>query len=141
MKTTQLILSLVLATATLTVTGAAMAQASELSLSTETVTVKIDELEVKIRTTATGRSLYIFDNDVGGDSTCYNGCARTWPPVLVTAAEAQSLGTGLSTTTRRDGTLQLTIDAKPVYKFISDAKPGDILGEGLGGVWHLIPVD
>ena len=26
----------------------------------------------------------------------------------------------------------------PLYTFIKDAKPGDVTGDGVGGVWHVV---
>src|SRR5690606_20162860 len=28
-----------------------------------------------------GMTLYVFDNDSGGESACYDACASTWPPL------------------------------------------------------------
>lgn len=81
-------------------------------------------------------TVYTFDNDTSSESTCYEDCASAWPPVLVSAD--QELGEAVGTTTRRDGSLQLTLNGKPVYFFAGDSKPGDINGDGLGGVWHII---
>ena len=32
---------------------------------------------------AAGRTLYMFLSDTKGTSTCYDGCARVWPPALI----------------------------------------------------------
>lgn len=87
-----------------------------------------------------GLSLYTFNPDKANESTCYDGCAKTWPPVLVDQEQAASLTGVMGTAVRRDGSLQLTIDSRPVYLFIGDEKAGDINGEGLGGVWFVIDV-
>lgn len=85
-------------------------------------------------TTEEGLSTYTFDPDTGGVSTCYDGCARAWPPVLTTVREQAA---PLGTTERKDGTLQLTYQGQPLYLYVGDAAPGDKTGDGLGGVWHL----
>ena len=36
------------------------------------------------------------------------------------------------------GTRQWTMNGKPLYYFAGDAKPGDRMGDGQGGVWHVI---
>lgn len=41
-------------------------------------------------------------------------------------------------TVRKDGTQQLTFNDKPIYFYVSDGAQGDINGDGLGGVWHII---
>lgn len=81
-------------------------------------------------------SVYTFDRDTGSTSQCYDACATVWPPVLVPAGTVVAAPLGL--TSRRDGALQVTFDGKPVYLFHKDAAPGDIKGDGLQGVWHLI---
>ncbi|NNF67209.1 MAG: c-type cytochrome [Gammaproteobacteria bacterium] len=87
---------------------------------------------------APGFSLYVFDNDIGaGGSTCNGGCANTWPPVLVEDNAASGVA-NLSTITRDDGSRQAAHDGRPLYFFAGDNNPGDINGQGAGGVWWLI---
>lgn len=81
-------------------------------------------------------TLYTFDVDNGSESKCYNACAKAWPPLLVPAGT--DLADPLAVTERTDGTLQVTIEGKPVYYFAGDEIPGDITGDGLQGVWHII---
>lgn len=83
-----------------------------------------------------GLSVYTFDVDVGRESRCYDACAQAWPPVLVSADTP--VGDPIGTTQRRDGSIQLTFEGKPVYLFVGDRARGDIRGDGLEGVWHLI---
>lgn len=83
-----------------------------------------------------GRSVYIFDVDQGSESRCYDSCEQAWPPVLL--PEGTTVNEPVGLTTRKDGRQQLTLDGKPLYYFVSDAQPGDIKGDGLGGVWHII---
>lgn len=85
-----------------------------------------------------GLSLYTFKPDHDGESVCYNSCAAHWPPVIVSEEVAKELTGALATTVRKDGSLQLTVDQRPVYLFQNDKNAGDILGEGLGNVWFLI---
>lgn len=89
----------------------------------------------KVLANAAGLSLYTFDRDVTSESTCYNGCAVTWPPVLV--PEGAKVAAPFGTTTRTDGATQLTVDGHPLYTYAGDAAQGDVNGDGLGGVWHL----
>jgi predicted lipoprotein with Yx(FWY)xxD motif len=84
-----------------------------------------------------GLTLYTYDNDHGSVPSCYGGCARAWPPVLVTAQD--TLAAPLGSTTRTDGTLQLTVSDKPVYLYVGDSEEGSANGDGLGGIWHVIP--
>lgn len=92
---------------------------------------------VELLTDVKGLSLYTFDPDGPNQSNCYDGCAKAWPPILISAEVAATLEDGFSSAKRKDGTIQLTFDSKPLYLYVGDKKPGDIKGDGLGGVWHL----
>jgi predicted lipoprotein with Yx(FWY)xxD motif len=87
-------------------------------------------------TAANGMTLYTFDNDTAGTSNCYDNCAVNWPPYTA-AADAQTLAEGFSIVERRDGTAQWAKDSAPLYFWIGDTAPGDISGDGVGGVWHI----
>lgn len=84
-------------------------------------------------------SLYTFDSDTGGTSTCYDDCAANWPPVTTTGmvhGDAGVTGT-IDATQRTDGTSQVRYNGDPLYYFAGDSAPGDTNGDGVGGVWHL----
>ena len=83
-----------------------------------------------------GMTLYIFDKDAGGKSACYDACATKWPPYLGKADDPMTEGWTL--VDRTDGTMQWAYDGKPMYYFAGDKKGGDMAGDGLGGVWHVI---
>ena len=86
-----------------------------------------------------GFSLYVLDTDLGsGGSTCNGGCATNWPPLLVTDGTATG-ASRLTTITRDDGSTQAAYEGRPLYFFAGDAAPGDTNGQGLGGVWWLVP--
>lgn len=87
-----------------------------------------------------GKTLYVYANDTAGSSTCNDGCAAAWPPLLgdgsaVVASDGVS-GT-FGTVTRDDGTKQVTHDGHPLYYYASDPGPGDSTGDGVGGVWSI----
>jgi predicted lipoprotein with Yx(FWY)xxD motif len=42
------------------------------------------------------------------------------------------------TTTRTDGTTQVTFNSWPLYYFAKDLKAGDVTGQGVGTVWFVI---
>lgn len=84
-----------------------------------------------------GLTLYVFDIDVANESRCYDGCAIIWPPTIVKPGERVSAPFGV--TTRRDGSSQLTLAGRPLYTYVDDAKPGDINGDNLQNVWHIVP--
>jgi len=83
-----------------------------------------------------GRTLYTFDKDAANKSNCNGGCAAAWPPFF--AKDGASASAGFSIVTRDDGTKQWAMNGKPLYYFAPDTKPGDIKGDGEGGVWHVI---
>jgi predicted lipoprotein with Yx(FWY)xxD motif len=90
---------------------------------------------------ATGNTLYAFTNDTAAQSTCTGTCADAWPPVLVDPSwtVAPGLDAGVfSTVVRPDGGEQLMAGQFPLYRFSGDARPGDVNGQGSGGVWFVV---
>lgn len=85
-----------------------------------------------------GMTLYTFDKDSAGVSTCYNGCAASWPPYTSGATAEKTLPANITVITRTDGSKQFAWKGKPLYYYASDTKPGDVKGDGIGGVWHII---
>ncbi len=93
----------------------------------------------KIYTDDKGMTLYIFDKDETNKSNCYDDCATNWPPFMAPAdAKAEGEWTVVE---RTDGTKMWAYEGKPLYTFIKDKKPGDVTGDGVGGVWHLSKAD
>jgi predicted lipoprotein with Yx(FWY)xxD motif len=88
---------------------------------------------------ADGFTLYVFTADTDGASTCYDACADTWPPVSGDTAIGSDLDASIfGTTTRDDGSDQLTVNGMPLYLFAPDTAPGDVNGQGLNGVWFVV---
>ena len=89
-----------------------------------------------------GRTLYLFTHDKGTTSQCYDACAKAWPPLLttgpVTISGQYTLQNDLGTTTRTDGTKQVTYGGHPLYYFAGDTAAGQTKGQGVGGVWFLV---
>jgi predicted lipoprotein with Yx(FWY)xxD motif len=88
-----------------------------------------------------GMSLYLFEPDEQGASTCYDDCEANWPP-LVTDGEPTA-GDGadpdlLGTAERDDGTSQVTYDGWPLYHWIGDETEGDVNGQGIQEVWWVL---
>ena len=90
----------------------------------------------QILTTPEGRTVYTFDQDSLGASSCYDDCTEEWQPVAA-AGDAQPFGR-MSVITRTDGTHQWAYDGKPLYLYDDDDAPGDMEGDGEGGVWHVV---
>jgi predicted lipoprotein with Yx(FWY)xxD motif len=91
-----------------------------------------------------GRSLYLFEKDRGGRSSCYGSCASLWPPLLTGPHIARGAGVSaakLSTVARRGGGRQVTYAGHPLYLYAGDARSGQIKGEGLrsfGAPWDIV---
>jgi predicted lipoprotein with Yx(FWY)xxD motif len=101
---------------------------------------------------AQGRTLYLFEADKGGKSTCDGPCASVWPPYLGTGTPQSGTpqpGSGASaaligTTTRGDGGTQVTYGGHPLYYYVGDKAPGDVTGQDLdqfGAKWYVLDKD
>jgi predicted lipoprotein with Yx(FWY)xxD motif len=91
-----------------------------------------------------GRTLYGFTKDEDGKSSCYDDCAVTWPAFTVRGKVMAGAGLKadwLATAERRDGTTQVTYKGMPLYYFSGDQQPGDINGQGVGGIWFTVAPD
>jgi predicted lipoprotein with Yx(FWY)xxD motif len=88
-----------------------------------------------------GMTLYIYSKDTPNTSNCYIGCISYWPPLLTNGAPIAGTGITaslLGTTSRTDGTTQVTYNGWPLYYFVSDVATGDMRGENNLGVWFAI---
>ena len=95
----------------------------------------MDSSAGKIWTDEKGMALYTFDKDEAGKSNCYDKCATAWPP-LAAAADATAEGEW-TVVDRTDGTKMWAYEGHPLYTFVEDKAPGEIKGDGKGGVWHV----
>ena len=86
-------------------------------------------------TDANGMTLYTFDQDGSNQSQCVGGCAASWPPL--TADQSADPAGDFSVFQRNDGSMQWAYKTKPLYTWVNDQKPGDITGDGVGGVWKV----
>src|SRR6266545_3262777 len=108
-----------------------------------TVAVRSSKLG-KILVDGSGRTLYLFEKDKGTTSSCYGACAGAWPPYTTPAAPQAGGGATaslLGTTTRTDGTTQVTYKDHPLYYFVGDKQPGEVTGEGVnafGAKWYVL---
>ena len=98
----------------------------------------------KVLTSPSGLTLYGLMKDTNGTSTCDGACAQAWPPLHV--QKGWTIGTGLRRSlfhaiVRSDGTRQLVAGRWPLYTFAGDSKPGDVNGQGTGGVWFAVGID
>jgi predicted lipoprotein with Yx(FWY)xxD motif len=91
-----------------------------------------------------GRTVYLFEKDMGTTSSCYGPCASVWPPLTTSSAPKAGNGTvasKLATSKRSNGALQVTYSGHPLYTYADDAKPGQTNGEGVDGFgaeWYAV---
>lgn len=85
-----------------------------------------------------GRALYVFENDVPGESRCDSKCTALWPPHYA-APDAKPHG---PFTLARDpeGRAIWAFRGRPLYRWISDRKRGAAGGDGVADVWFLVRV-
>ena len=90
---------------------------------------------------AAGHTLYAFTNDPAGETTCFDACAKAWPPLTVGEGFTISdelTASGVSTIVRPDGSRQLVMGKWALYYYAGDAAPGESNGQGSGGKWFAI---
>jgi predicted lipoprotein with Yx(FWY)xxD motif len=92
-----------------------------------------------------GFTLYRSDKDTTNPvkSTCEAECSREFPPVLANdRIQFQNLNPALiGTVARKDGTKQVTVGNRPVYRFSKDVVPGMFNGHGAKNSWFAIAPD
>jgi predicted lipoprotein with Yx(FWY)xxD motif len=92
-----------------------------------------------------GRTLYLFEADKAGRSSCQGACASAWPPYLSNGTPRAGTGVAgnlLGTSVRGDGDgTQVTYHGHPLYYYAGDGEPGDTTGQGLdqfGARWFVL---
>jgi predicted lipoprotein with Yx(FWY)xxD motif len=91
-----------------------------------------------------GYVVYAFTRDGRGRSACYGACAKAWPVYYAKAGLKAGVGVKrslLGTTRRRDGRRQVTYAGRPLYFYVGDRKPGQILCQNVveyGGTWLVV---
>jgi predicted lipoprotein with Yx(FWY)xxD motif len=91
-----------------------------------------------------GFVLYAFTHDRRRRSTCSAACAKAWPPYLVNRKPRAGAGAQASLVgivRRASGRLQATYAGHPLYHYVGDRKPGQILCQGVaqfGGFWLVV---
>ncbi len=91
-----------------------------------------------------GRALYAFTKDPKHRSVCSGACVKAWPPFLVKSFPEARKGasrTLLGTITRPDGKRHVTYGGRPLYYYVGEKKPGQVLCQGVsefGGLWLVV---
>jgi predicted lipoprotein with Yx(FWY)xxD motif len=88
--------------------------------------------------TSAGKA-YVDEKDKANESNCYDECAVKWPPYMAHAG-AKSEGEW-TLVERKDGSKMWAYENQPLYTHIDDKSPGDVTGDGVGGVWHVAKPD
>jgi predicted lipoprotein with Yx(FWY)xxD motif len=87
-------------------------------------------------------TVYLFEADKPGSSSCMGACTSVWPPVTGSPkALGNAMSADLGTTTRPDGTKQVTYKGHPLYRYVKDKDNGDTYGEGIksfGAGWYAL---
>jgi predicted lipoprotein with Yx(FWY)xxD motif len=98
----------------------------------------------RILTDGKGRTLYLFTKESSAKARCYGPCADSWPP-FYTHGKPRASGEArqglLGTTRRSDGRQQVTYKGHPVYYYVSDRRPGQVLCQNVaefGGTWLVV---
>jgi predicted lipoprotein with Yx(FWY)xxD motif len=98
----------------------------------------------KILVGPNGHTLYLFEKDKGGKSSCSEACAAAWPPLTTSGQPRASAGVSsakLTTTKRADGKEQVVYGGHPLYYYAPDTKAGDTKGQELeqfGAEWYVV---
>jgi predicted lipoprotein with Yx(FWY)xxD motif len=99
----------------------------------------------KILVDGRGYTLYAYVPDKRGASKCAGECAFDWPPLLLPhGARRPAGGVGvdtalLGTTKRPNGSLQITYNHWPLYRYRNDVAAGEVTGQGDDmGLWYVI---
>ena len=91
-----------------------------------------------------GFVLYGFTRDRRGQTRCARACAKAWPPYLVKSRPRAGTGVAgahLGTIRRPGGRLQVTYFGHPLYYYVGDTRPGQILCQNVtefGGIWRVV---
>jgi predicted lipoprotein with Yx(FWY)xxD motif len=97
---------------------------------------------------ASGKTLYLSEQEVGGVVRCTGICLETWAPLTVDSTSTPRGDSGVlaevGTVRRPDGRLQITYAGRPLYTYAHDGAAGDAKGDGVYDVfgghhfrWHV----
>jgi len=109
-----------------------------------TATATVKGQSATILTNASGMTLYYFKPDTATTSACTDGCATTWPPLLMTGSGTPTSATTLSgtlTAVSSGNGNQVEYNGHLLYTYSGDTAPGQTNGEGLFGKWFVATTD
>lgn len=97
----------------------------------------------KILVDGKGFTLYGFTAD-GRRSACHSACSDAWPPLIAHGEPRAASGARknrLGTVKRKGGQRQVTYDGKPLYYYVGETSPGQVLCQAAveyGGTWLVL---
>lgn len=118
--------------------GAGTLMATAAAMTVQTARVKVKGQTETVLTNGHGMTLYYSAHDPAGHAKCTGKCAKYWPPLVLKSGKPtgpSDIAGHLSVIKGADGR-QVAYKGHPLYTFISDQKPGQANGEGVGGYWH-----
>ncbi|MGG8406233.1 SCO0930 family lipoprotein [Streptomyces sp. 12297] len=122
--------------------GSATGGSSQPPVSNEQLTARQDPALGTVLVDGAGRTLYRFDKDSAWPmkTRCTGACLDMWKPAKpVDRTRVRGVDPRLvNTFTRPDGSRQLAVDCWILYTYTGDTKPGDVNGQGKGGVWWAV---
>jgi predicted lipoprotein with Yx(FWY)xxD motif len=106
--------------------------------SSATLSVATDAKFGQILVDSQGRTVYIFDKDMGTTSACTSAaCTGLWPAVAATGTPTGGTGVTSSMLGTAQGQVagQVTYNGHLLYRFSGDTKAGDVNGSAIPN-WH-----
>jgi len=123
-------------------TSTSTSEATTTTVAASSISEATDAKLGAILVDGSGRTLYHFTKDTGTTIACVDKCATTWPPLVAPASGLPATGPAggtLATVARPDGSMQVTYNGATLYLYSGDTKAGDTNGQGIGGVWFVVP--
>ncbi|HEX3518155.1 MAG TPA: hypothetical protein VHT29_03880 [Solirubrobacteraceae bacterium] len=93
-----------------------------------------------------GHTLYELTPETAAHLLCKGQCLSFWPPLTARSSKAKLHAAAgvhgrLGTLHRRGGTVQITLNGHPLYRYSGDHAAGQANGQGIksfGGTWHTV---
>jgi predicted lipoprotein with Yx(FWY)xxD motif len=95
-----------------------------------------------------GKALYTPDEERSGKVVCVDECLTFWDPLQPgsrTPTAGGDVSGKLGVISRDDGSQQVTLDGRPLYRFSEDPAPGRVTGDGFEDdfagthfTWHAV---
>ena len=91
-------------------------------------------------TDTSGKTLYVFTKDSGGNSSCTGACITKWPafgPDYPVTNPSVLNNADFTPVSRDDGMKQTAYRGRPLYYYSGDGLPGDLNGQGFNNLWYV----